>query len=333
MTPQETASVGVIGAGAWGTTLAAHLVRMGNSVLIWSYEEEVRDEINARHTNSVYHHGFDLPADLKATSNLSDFSDFSRLLIVVPSAFYTNVVRELSRHVQPHAQVVSATKGFIDNDLTRPMQFLEETLPQNPRGVLSGPNLSREISSGLPAISLIASKDAKMIQEFQSLLSTGQFRVYGGTDVAGTELGGALKNIMAIAAGIADGLSLGENTLAALITRGLAETIKIGRILGADDRTFFGVSGLGDLVCTSQSRLSRNQQVGRRIAGGETLDEILSAMAAVAEGVDTTRHVHSFGRDKDLDLPITNAVYTILFEGEDPSRALRELMTRKLKME
>ncbi len=333
MTEHSEFDVGVIGAGAWGTTLGSHLVRSGHSVLIWAFEEQVRDEINATHHNSMYLSGFELPSDLQATSDLTEFSSIDRLIFAVPSAFCSETAGKLSPSVSTNAKILSATKGFVGPDLKRPSQLLRELLPGNPIGVLSGPNLSREISAGLPAISLVASKDANLIQDFQELLSTERFRVYGGTDVAGTELGGALKNIIAIAAGIADGLELGENALAALITRGLAEMIKLGKILGSNERTFFGVSGLGDLVCTCQSRLSRNQEVGRRIAGGMKLDEILASTASIAEGVGTTLHVHRFAQARDLDLPITRAVHNVLYERADPGIALHELMTRTLKME
>jgi glycerol-3-phosphate dehydrogenase (NAD(P)+) len=205
--------------------------------------------------------------------------------------------------------------------------------PGSPLGVLSGPNLSREVVSGKPAISLIASRDKDLVHEYQHLLSTERFRVYGSTDVTGTELGGSLKNIMAIAAGISDGLDLGQNAMAALITRGIAEMIRLGEHLGAEAKTFYGVSGLGDLVCTSQSRLSRNHEVGRRLASGETLGEILGSTKSVAEGVGTTKHVHEYAVEHGIDLPITGSVFKILYESADPGLALRELMTRKLKME
>jgi len=326
-------SAGVIGAGAWGTTIASHLTKCGHSTLLWAFEKEVSDEINISHRNSVYHHDIDLPEKLTATSELSRFANVEYLIIVVPSAFYKTTVSQLAEILPEGIPILSATKGFVDDELARPSEFLASTCPNHPIGVLSGPNLSREISQGLPAITLVTSSDENLVRSFQEMLSTDRFRVYGGTDLIGTELGGALKNIMAIAAGLVDGLKFGKNTHAALITRGLAEMIRLGERLGAQKQTFYGVSGLGDLVCTAGSTLSRNQEVGRRIAQGETLKEILSATRAVPEGVDTTKHVHAYCKAHDIDLPITDAVHKVLFDGVDPFEALKGLMTRHLKME
>jgi glycerol-3-phosphate dehydrogenase (NAD(P)+) len=333
MTPSEPYDAGIVGAGAWGTTLASHLGQTGKKVLLWAFETEVVEEVNSRHRNSVYLPGFDIPPSVHATADLSDMSAVDRMIISVPSAFCAATLKSLAPHVAQGARILSATKGFVGPDLKRPTELLREILPDHLIGVLSGPNLSREISSGLPAISLVASDDEELVREFQSLLSTERFRVYGGSDVIGTELGGALKNIMAIAAGVAQGLNLGENALAALITRGLAEMIKLGKVLGAGERTFYGVSGLGDLICTCQSSLSRNHRVGRRIAAGEKLDAITSSMSAIAEGIDTTRHVQKYAESRGLDLPITKAVYNVLFKNAAPGEALREMMTRTLKME
>lgn len=333
MTFKREFEIGVIGAGAWGTTLASHIVKTGRAILLWAYEKEVADEINSNHRNSVYLPEFELPAELTATGNLEEFRSIDRIIIAVPSAFFSETMGKLVRYISTATRILSASKGFIDDDLKRPSELLDDMLSENHFGVISGPNLSREIMSGLPAITLVASRYQDVVLEFQNLLSNEQFRVYGGTDVAGTELGGALKNIMAIAAGIADGLKLGQNALAALITRGLAEMVKLGDALGADVRTFYGVSGLGDLVCTSQSRLSRNHEVGRRIAGGEKLDDILKSTSSIAEGVGTTKHVHEYAMKHKLDLPITGAVYNVLFGNANPGEALRELMTRTLKME
>ena len=324
---------GVVGAGAWGTTIASHLANRGHSTLLWAFEEEVAGEINSNHRNSVYLHDINLPDGLSATTELADMSAAKYLFVMVPSGFYKRTVEDLSKYIDDSIPILSATKGFVSDELARPSEFLAEMCPGHSIGVLSGPNLAREIAHGLPAISLVASHDEKLVQSFQSLLSTERFRVYGGTDMIGTELGGALKNIMAIAAGMVDGLNLGKNTHAALITRGLAEMIRLGEELGARTKTFYGVSGLGDLVCTAQSTLSRNHQVGNRIAKGEKLEDILSASRAVAEGIDTTRHVQAYSIKNGIDLPITDAVYKVLFKGADPFEALKDLMTRALKME
>ena len=325
--------IGVIGAGAWGTTLAAMLKNCGTNVLLWVYEPEVVEQIETHSINRTYLPDIKLPDDLPVTNVPSDFSGIDRLLFVVPSKFCRQTLEIFAPHISDDAWILSATKGFVGPNLQRPTQLFEQMLPGNPIGALSGPNLSGEIAIGLPAITLVSSKNEALVKEFQNILANDTFRVYGGTDVIGTELGGALKNIMAIAGGVADGLHLGENALAALITRGLAEMIRIGRHLGADERTFFGISGLGDLVCTSQSTLSRNHHVGSFIASGRKLTEILADMNAVAEGVDTTRHVYEYAQENKLDLPITEAVYRLLFEDADPGDSLAGLMTRSLKME
>jgi len=329
----EKSTIGVVGAGAWGTTLALLLAQNGWKVKLWAFEKEVAEEINRDRRNSIYLEDVLLPEGIEASEDLSFMEDVERLIIAVPSAFYSSVAGDLARHVKGGARIISATKGFIGDELKRPSEFLREVFPGYKIGVLSGPNLAREIAAGLHAISLVSSEDEELVREFQMILSSERFRVYGGTDIIGTELGGALKNIYAIAAGIAEGFHLGENALAALITRGLAEMIKLGKFLGAQERTFFGVSGLGDLVCTCQSKLSRNHQVGVKIAEGRRLEEVQAEMKAVAEGIDTTRHVHHFAISHDLDLPITRAVYKVLFEGTNPGQALHELMTRTLKME
>jgi glycerol-3-phosphate dehydrogenase (NAD(P)+) len=325
--------VGVIGAGAWGTTIASHLCKEGHRTLLWAFEPEIIDEINANHTNSKFLNGITLSDSMTAAGDPCRFEKIQKFIVVVPSQFLGEVAALFDNHLSPDAMIVSATKGFISSDLMRPSELLELHFRNNPIGVLSGPNLSREVAQELPTISLVASSDDNLVNEFQNLLSSDYFRVYGGKDVIGTELGGALKNIIAIAAGMLDGLGLGENTLAALITRGLSEMIKLGTKLGAETKTFYGVSGLGDLVCTSQSRLSRNHEVGRRLATGEKLDKILSSTASVAEGVNTTRHVHEFASKHKLEMPITAAVYNVLCNEINPGDVLIGLMTRSLKME
>jgi glycerol-3-phosphate dehydrogenase (NAD(P)+) len=327
--------IGIIGAGAWGTTLAALAGKSGKKVALWAFETETVDEINQRRTNSIFLKlsEFRMPPSVEATGDFAVFAKIPRLIIAVPSAFFPQAVIFLAPHVKPDARLLSAVKGFIGADLRRPTQLLEELLPDNPRGALCGPNLAMEIASGLPAITLVASQDDNLAREFQSFLSAERFRVYTGSDVAGTELGGSLKNIMAIAAGMAFALRLGENALAGLITRGLAEMIKLGKVLGAQEKTFFGISGLGDLICTSQSVLSRNHQVGQRIASGEKLDAILAGTHSIAEGVDTTRNVHSYAQSHGLDLPITRSVHNILFENVPPEQEIRALMTRAPRTE
>lgn len=326
----------IVGAGAWGTTLADLIAEQDYTVRLWCYEPEVAEQISASRENATFLKGIKLSDNIIPTSDCEEaLTGAGLVLFVVPSKFFRETARMFGPYLAKDAYVLSASKGFEVESFKRMTQVMAEEWSDRgySAGVLSGPNLSREIATRKPAVTLVASENDELVKTFQQLLSCPHFRVYGSEDVIGTELGGALKNIYAIAAGIASGLSFGHNTLASLITRGLKEMVRLGVTLGAKEETFFGASGLGDLICTGFSELSRNQTVGRRLAGGDKLDDILSTMTHVAEGVYTTRAVHNFLKTADIEMPIAGAVYRVLFEGLDPKAGVQSLMGRSLKAE
>ena len=320
-------SVGVIGAGSWGTTLAKVLADNEKRVLLWTRRENVCDEINTTHQNSTYLADVDLPANLQATSSLEDVADSCELILfVVPSHGFRAVVRDLGNFVSGRHIVVHATKGIEQETHKRMSELIREETCLRKIGVLSGPNLARELSQRHPTGTLIASPYAEVFQRCHAALHNDYFRVYGGADVVGAEVGGAFKNIVALAAGVAAGLELGENTKALLLTRGLNEMARFGSAMGANVLTFGGMAGIGDMIATCASPLSRNHQVGRRLARGDKLETIISEMNMVAEGVKTAKAVHTFAEEKGLDLPIVAAVHRLLHEGGNVPTLLKDLM-------
>jgi len=326
----------VIGAGAWGTTLADLIAAQDYAVRLWCFESEVAQQINSKRENESFLKGITLSKNITATNDCAEaLSDAGLILFVVPSQHYRDTARMCRPFIEKGIYVLSASKGFEIESFKRMTEVLEDEWSgvDHSTGVLSGPNLSREIATRRPAVTRVASGDAELVDTFQKLLSCPYFRVYGGTDVIGTELGGALKNIYAIAAGVAAGLNFGHNTLASLITRGLKEMVRLGVKLGAREETFFGASGLGDLICTGFSELSRNHTIGRRLAAGESLDEMLDSMTHVAEGVYTTRAVYNHIGTTGIEMPIAEAVYKVLFEDLGPKDGVQSLMERRLKAE
>lgn len=326
----------VVGAGAWGTALATLLARNGHDVRIWSYEAEVAKAINIQRRNP-YLEGIDLPEGLCAETDLAAAVRGATLVVsATPSQFVRRVMAEAAGALEPDVLLVSASKGLELGTLLRMDEVLGQVLPAGALEhfcVLSGPSFAKEVAAGGPTAVVIGSRDAASAERVRALLQTAWFRVYTSTDVVGIEIGGALKNVIAIAAGTTDGLGYGHNTLAALITRGLAEITRLGLALGAERATFYGLAGLGDLVLTCTGSLSRNRTVGYRIGQGESLTDILSDMTAVAEGVKTTEAARELARRHGVEMPITEQMYAILHEGRRPDEALRALMTRDPKPE
>jgi glycerol-3-phosphate dehydrogenase (NAD(P)+) len=326
----------VIGAGAWGTALAALLTQKGHRVTIWSFEDDVAQSINRAHANP-YLKGISLPPALVAETDLAAAVEGARLIVSAsPSQFVRAVMQKASRHVDPEAMIVSASKGIELGTLLRMDEVLAAALPARLADrlcVLSGPSFAEEVASGLPTAVVVAGGHAEAVEEARSHFQTATFRVYTNTDVIGVELGGALKNVIALAAGTTDGLGFGHNTTAALITRGLAEITRLGLAVGAEKATFYGLAGLGDLVLTCTGSLSRNRTVGYRLGRGESLERVLAEMTAVAEGVHTTRAAYELARRHRVEMPITEQMYAILYEGRAPSDALRALMARDPKPE
>jgi glycerol-3-phosphate dehydrogenase (NAD(P)+) len=334
--PGEQLRAAVIGAGAWGTALGHVLAQRGHRVVLWSYEEHVAKSINTERVNP-YLKGISLPPGLSAETDLAAAVAGAALVVSAsPSQFVRRVMASVASHLEPDALIVSASKGIELNTLLRMDEVLSQTLPEElARGVciLSGPSFAHEVASGLPTAVVIASRDEASAERAQGLFQTATFRVYTNADVIGVELGGALKNVIALAAGTTAGLGFGHNTTAALITRGLAEITRLGLAVGAQKATFYGLAGLGDLVLTCTGSASRNRTVGYRLGKGESLEQVLAEMTAVAEGVQTTRSAYELARRYRVEMPITEQMYGILYEGRAPADALRALMTRDPKPE
>lgn len=329
--------IGVIGAGAWGTALAKHMAEKGLDTSLWAYEREVVDAINGKHENPVFLPGVALPSSLVATGSLVDLTEQCEgLLFVVPSHVARPVLSELVRSLSSPIPFISATKGIEEDTLNLMTQVMTEMLPppmQRDLMVLSGPSFAAEVSAGKPTALCLAGSNEGLVKTFQAALMTPAFRVYADSDVMGVQLGGALKNVMALAAGVVDGLGLGHNARAALITRGLAEMVRLGNAMGADARTFYGLSGVGDLVLTCTGALSRNHTVGVRLGKGERLDTILGSMQAVAEGVRTARAASGLADRHGVEMPIVREINAVLFEGKSCRKAVTDLMERDAKPE
>lgn len=329
--------IAVVGAGAWGTALAAHLARKSLSVALWAYEPEVVETIRRERENRMFLPGIALPPSLGATHSLAEaLKGAEVLLFAVPSHAARSVLTRIHETGHPAGPVISATKGIEEGSFELMSEVVIHTWLRGNAdllAVLSGPSFAGEVAREMPTAVTLAGSDRELVRDLQALLMTPRFRVYGSSDVVGVQLGGALKNVIALAAGVVDGLGLGHNTRAALITRGLAEIIRLGQAMGADPRTFYGLSGVGDLVLTSTGPASRNHQVGLRLGQGERLTDILNSMQAVAEGVRTARAALGLARRHRVDMPIVQEVCAVLFEGKACDRAVRDLMERGAKEE
>lgn len=318
----------VIGGGAFGTTLASLLAEIGRKVVLWVREEGLARAITRHHVNDLFLPGFRLPPRLRATTDLHGLVPRARVvLMVVPSEYFRGVARAVGEVIEGDQVVVHATKGIEVATFRRMSEVLREETCALKVGALSGPNLSGEIMAGKPAGAVIASQDDEVVATVQALFKGSRLRTYGGRDVIGVEVGGSFKNIIALAAGAVDGLGMGDNTKALLLTRGLGEMARFGVALGADVFTFCGLAGIGDLMATCASRLSRNRQFGERLAAGETPEQIKSAMTSVAEGVPTAAAVYRQAVGLGLDLHIVRAVHAVLYEGWTVSDALTWLQS------
>lgn len=326
--------VSVIGAGSWGTALAKRLCENGHAVRLWCRHLELARQINSANTNPAYLPNVTLPANLRAFSEVEEAIDGTEfVLIATPSHALRTVVPRLPK-LPSRVVYISAVKGLEPQTDLRMSQVIAENLPGNhPIVAFSGPSLADEVARDIPTAIVAACEDLEAARQVQALLMGPFFRVYTHADIIGVELGGALKNIIALAAGIGDGAGFGDNTKAALITRGLVEMTRVGTYLGADPMTFAGLSGMGDLVVTCMSKKSRNRSVGEAIGRGQKLKDILASMNMVAEGVRTTQATHAFAQKHNIELPITRAVFEVLFEDKNPAQAVSDLMTREAKME
>ncbi len=323
---EKSSDVAVIGAGSWGTTLAKVLADNGHHTLLWTRRNELASEINDKHENSVYLSGIRLPDAVEGTSDLRRACQCRFLLLVVPSHGFREIAHDIGEHVSGEQIIVHATKGIEQGTFKRMSQILRDETPVRKIGVISGPNLARELGAKQPTGTLIASRYAEVFEQGCERLHNDYFRVYHGTDVIGAEVGGAFKNIVALAAGVVAGLGYGDNTRSLLLTRGLSEMARLGVAMGGDVMTFGGMAGIGDLIATCSSPLSRNHQVGARLAKGEKLEDIQRDMKMVAEGVKTTKAVYELAQERRIDLPIVRAVYHLLYEHHEVPALLQELM-------
>lgn len=325
----------VVGAGSWGTTVAAMAARRVQTTL-WARNPELAARINRSRVNDAYLAGVELPETLTATADLAEASAADILVMAVPSHGFRNIFSEIVASGTTGIPIVSLTKGIEQRTLATMTEIVFDVDPDVDRdrvGVMTGPNLASEIAAGQPTATVVAMRDSDVAAEFQQLLMGPTFRVYTNDDVIGCELGGALKNVMAIASGMSDGLGFGDNTRATLLTRALAELTRLGVALGGRPETFAGLAGMGDLIATCSSDRSRNHQVGFALAQGKTLDEITTEMRMVAEGVKTTKSVLGLAQRTGVDMPIAAHVDLVLEGGMSPKEGMLSLMTRQAKAE
>lgn len=325
--------IAVIGAGGWGTAIGILLAEKGYDVSLWVHEPDLAAEMKETRINNLYLPGVNLPDGIIVSNSLKDVLHFSRYIVcAVPTQYVRSVFHEAAPFIEKDSIVISASKGIEKGSLMTVSLVLREII-QHEVAVLSGPSFAKEVIRKLPTAVTLAVKDRSTGLLLQELFNTDHFRVYTHHDIIGVELGGALKNVIAIASGVSDGLGLGHNARAALITRGLAEMVRLGIKMGAEEKTFSGLSGLGDLVLTCTGNLSRNYTVGYKLGRGMKLGDILSEMKTVAEGVETSISAYELSRKHSIEMPIVEQVYLILHKDKTPSDAVQELMTRSLKEE
>lgn len=318
--------VGVLGGGSWGTTLAS-LTARNSPTTIWARNEATVNEINEHHTNSKYLPDALLHRHLKASTSIKEtVQDADVIVMGIPSQSFRKVLQEAKQYIRPWVPIISLAKGLEMETKMRMTEIIKEEMPGHPAGVLTGPNLAKEIHAGKAAAAVIAMVDKTIAKELQTVFNSGLFRVYTNNDVIGCELGGALKNIMAIATGMGDGADAGDNTRSALITRGLSELTRLGVAMGGKRKTFAGLAGMGDLVATCSSSKSRNHHVGFQLGTGKTLDEIIEEMNEVAEGVKTAKVVMELSKEYGVPMPISEEVYKVLYEGNTVDDAFRGLI-------
>ena len=327
-------STAILGAGSWGTALAALWAQDGRDVVLWGHNAGRIARMEKSRENTDYLPGVPLPANLRLTSNLADCASAGLVVFVVPSKAFREIAQKFAAtNAAKSSVLLSCTKGIEHGTGLRMTEILAEILPGHPVAVLSGPNLAVEVARELPTATVLGCRDMDCASDLQAFLGGPRFRVYSSDEVTGIELGGALKNVFALPAGISDGIGLGDNSKAALVTRSLAELVRLGTAMGGSLRTFYGLSGAGDLIATCFSRHSRNRQVGERIGRGETVEQITSSMQMVAEGIPTAKSAYDCARRLNVETPIIDQVYALVYEGKAPLHSLRDLMQRDQKAE
>jgi glycerol-3-phosphate dehydrogenase (NAD(P)+) len=323
----------VIGAGSWGTTVA-HLLAHNSSTVLWARDPEVARSVQDDHLNRRYLADFPLHPDLRATDSLADAVAQADLVVMgVPSHGFRSTLEQVAEHLRAWVPVVSLTKGLEQNTRRRMTEVINEVLPGHPYGVLTGPNLAKEIMAGDAAAAVLAMSDDTIAGELHTRFASHLFRVYTNPDIVGCEVGGALKNVMAIASGMADGLGTGDNTRAAVITRGLGELTRLGVAMGGEAITFSGLAGMGDLVATCISTQSRNRYVGEQLGRGRAIDDIIEEMSMVAEGVKTASVVMELAEQYGVEMPIAEQVYAVINEGRPATEAYKGLLGRAYRHE
>lgn len=327
--------IAVLGDGGWGTTLAILLHRKGFNVTIWGAFSDYVSYMNKKRINTKFLPGILIPREIEITHSLKGATSGKELIIfAIPSQYIREVLRKFKKFDYEHnAMFLSVSKGIELGSLKRVSQVIHDELGYVKLAVLSGPTIAQEVAHRIPTVAVIASSDEKLRKHLQNIFMTERFRIYTNEDVIGVELGGSLKNIIAIACGISDGLGFGTNSKAALLSRGLAEISRLGHVMGAKISTFSGISGLGDLVTTCISQYSRNRFVGEQIGKGKTLRQIKAHMQMVAEGVPTTKSAYTLSLKYKVDMPITREIYKVLYKNKSPLNALKDLMAREKKEE
>jgi len=327
--------VAVVGGGAWGTALAIHLARLGRTVRLRVHDAELAQRMLASRHNPVYLPGVSFPEGVLPVHRLDEALEGARMVVAaVPSQFARQTYGEMAEALDSEAWLVLATKGIEENTLALPVQVVEDVLGREVKcAILSGPSFAQEVVLGMPTTAVVAARSQSLAGQAQEGISGGRLRLYTNRDVIGVQLAGALKNVIAIAAGILDGLGMGQNTLAALMTRGLAEMTRLGLAMGGSSSTFSGLAGMGDLVATCTGRLSRNRRVGQALGRGEGLPDVLARSRSVAEGVRTTRSARELGSRAGVEMPIVEEMYRILYEDSSPREAVARLMGRPLTAE
>ena len=324
--------VACIGAGSWGTTVAALIAQNGHEVVLWCRRPELAEQINELRINDSYLPGIRLPDNLRATSDVDEAMSGAAICVMgVPSHGWRDVLVTIEKQLNDVDALVSLTKGLeVDTNL-RMSELVREVCPGLPAerfAMLAGPNIAKEIARKMPAATAIACADEKVAEFLQDVIHQPYFRVYTNTDVVGSELGGAIKNIVAIAAGIADTMGFGDNAMAALMTRGLAELTRLGTRLGGQPLTFAGLAGMGDMIVTCISKYSRNRRVGKELGKGRRIDDVIAEMNMVAEGVKTSKPILELGREADAWMPITEGVVSVLYEGKTPDEMVTDILSR-----
>lgn len=328
--------VSVLGAGSWGTALAIILANNGHQVIMWEYNKQYVKNLKKHYENKVFLPGIKIPSEIEITHSLKEAAtDQHMIVIAIPTQFIRGVLKQMKKFSFKNTTFVSVSKGIEKDTLLTVDHIIAEELDisEDAIGVLSGPSHAEEVAKKIPTAVVAASSNIETATEIQSAFANSYFRVYSSTDIVGVELGGALKNVIAVGAGIIDGAKFGDNTKAAIMTRGIAEISRLGIELGARPETFAGLSGMGDLIVTCMSKHSRNRHVGEQIGMGKKLPQVLKEMTMVAEGVETCKSVHQLAAKHQIDVPIANAVYNILFNEKDPIKVTNDLMSRGMKTE